>query len=261
MKQVKETQKPFVAYYRVSTKKQGADMAAQKTAVKNYLKNYWPPAKSFTETESGAKSDRQELQKALAYCKAHKGTLIVAKLDRLSRDLEFIGWIQKTDIPFVCCDMPQATRETIGFMGVMARWEREQIAKRTKEALAEKRKAGVKLGSHNPKVQAGLEKFRAKQALETAHKKAEKKRLKKIAKEQKKANKAGIKANNYKPVSHTQRELADKVVWPTIRLLRGQGLSFEKIALALSKDGLLQTREGGKWSQTQVIRIYRRNTR
>ena len=80
----------------------------------------------------------------------------MAKLDRLSRDLEFIGWIQKTPIQFICCDMPEATRETIGFMGVIARWEREQISKRTKEALAEKKKKGVKLGYHNRKVRKGL---------------------------------------------------------------------------------------------------------
>ena len=82
----------------------------------------------------------------------------MAKLDRLSRDLEFIGWLQKTDIRFVCCDMPQATRETIGFMGVMARWEREQIAKRTKEALAEKKKKGIKLVSP-AEVRAGVKRY------------------------------------------------------------------------------------------------------
>ena len=95
-------------------------MASQKTAVKNCLQTRWPPDKSFTETESGAKNNRPELEKALAYYKKHNATLIVAKLDRLNRDLEFIGWIQKTKIKFICCDMPEATRETIGFMAVIA---------------------------------------------------------------------------------------------------------------------------------------------
>ena len=70
-----------------------------------------------------------------------------------------IGWLQNTAIKFVCCDMPEATRETIGFMGVMARWEREQIAKRTKEALAEKKRQGVKLGYHIPAVRRGLYRY------------------------------------------------------------------------------------------------------
>ena len=150
----------FVAYYRVSTKKQSKDMLAQKTAVQKYLKNRWPPVKSFLERESGKEAhNRQELIKALEYCYENKATLIVAKLDRLSRDLEFIGWIQKTDIEFVCCDMPHATRETIGLMGVMARWERDQASRRTKEALAELKKKGVKLGYHRPEIRAGVDKY------------------------------------------------------------------------------------------------------
>ena len=227
-------------------------MPAQRTAVKNYLKNYWPPAKSFVETESGGKSDRTELKKALKYCKDHNATLVVAKLDRLSRDLEFIGWLQKTDIKFVCCDIPQATRETIGFMGVMARWEREQIAKRTKEALAEKRKSGVKLGSHNPKVMAGLKRFRKKQAIETAKKRQEKKAERETAK--------ALKAQG-KPqavIKPTKRELADKAVLPAIKVLRGQGLSYMAVAKSLNKEGVA-TRQGGKWTDTGVIRIAKRN--
>ena len=187
--------KTFVAYYRVSTGKQSKEMPAQKNAVKNYLKNFWPPEKSFTEIESGGNNSRPELQKALAYCKDHNATLVVAKLDRLSRDLGFIAHLQD-NIDFVCCDMPQATRETIGFMAVIARWEREQIAKRTKEALAEKKKKGVKLGSHNPRVQKGLEKWRNTQALN----RAVKEKQKAIDKEKKKKAKlAGRIPKQYSP--------------------------------------------------------------
>ncbi len=67
--------------------------------------------------------------------------MIVAKLDRLSRDLEFIGWIQNSNIRFICADMPQATRETIGFMGVMARWEREQISQRTRGSFGREKES------------------------------------------------------------------------------------------------------------------------
>ena len=244
--------KKFVAYYRVSTKKQNGDMKAQRTAVKNYLKQYWPPEKSFTEVESGAKNGRPKLLETLKYCKENKAILVVAKLDRLSRDLEFIGWIQKTNIEFVCCDMPQATRETIGFMGVMARWEREQISKRTKEALAEKKKEGIKLGYHDPRVKAAVDR-RAKKLASIRAKKARAKKL-----EREKIKKAKLKNKPIKKTGLSKRELADQKVWPTIRTLRKQGYSYNEIAQALN-DSEIKTRWGKKWRQTQVINVAKRN--
>lgn len=239
--------KRFVAYYRVSTGKQSKEMPAQKTAVKNYLKKSWPPEKSFTEIESGAKNDRPELKKALDYCHERDATLVVAKLDRLSRDLEFIGWLQNTDINFVCCDMPEATRETIGFMAVIARWEREQIAKRTKEALAEKRKEGVLLGSHNPRVRRGLDRYRKRMAI----------KRKRAERANKAAKPAKVKAPE-KPKPPSAREIADKGVMPIIRTLRAQGYSYQDVATALN-EGDIPTRQGGKWAQTSVVRIVHRN--
>ncbi len=139
---MREKRQKYVAYYRVSTNKQSEEMPAQKTAVKTYLKDKWPPVENFTEIMSGKSAkNRPELQKALEYCKKHDATLIVAKLDRLSRDLEFIGWIQNSNIRFICADMPQATRETIGFMGVMARWEREQISQRTRGSFGREKES------------------------------------------------------------------------------------------------------------------------
>ena len=247
-------QKRFVAYYRVSTKKQSKEMATQKTAVKNYLKQYWPPEKNFTEIESGGNNTRPELKKALDYCYENKATLVVAKLDRLSRDLEFIGWIQKTDIQFKCCDMPEATRETIGFMGVMARWEREQIAKRTKEALAEKRKQGVKLGSNNPKVKAGLKAYWKVKA----EQRADAEKFKAIERSKAKKEREHLKALK-KSIRKTQaRQEADQKVLPFIKTLRGEGYSFEKVAKSLNSQGY-RTRRGYKWSQMQVIIVAKRN--
>lgn len=245
--------KPFVAYYRVSTGKQSREMIAQKTAVKNYLKKYWPPKASFKEVESGGNNTRPELEKALAYCKERGATLIVAKLDRLSRDLGFIASLQD-NINFVCCDMPQATRETIGFMAVIARWEREQIAKRTKEALAEKRKEGVLLGSNNPKVKAGLKKYWNKKAKE----KAKKEKALAKQKEKTKKEKARLKVLN-KPINTiTARALADQEILPTIKTLRHENYSYERIAKSLNKQGY-KTRRGYKWNQIQVIRVAQRN--
>ena len=231
--------KNHVAYYRVSTKKQNGDMDAQRTAVKNYLKNYYPPMASFTEIESGAKNDRPELAKALAYCKKHKATLVVAKLDRLSRSLKMIASLQEDgDVPFVCADCPDANRDTIAILGIFARKERELISSRTKEALYEKKKKGVKLGWHNPKIKAGLENYWLK------HKK--------------KAPKTKLKKKKVKIAIPSKRELADEAVLPTLKALRLQGLSYEKVAEGLNKTGI-KTRWGKLWTQKQVIRVAHRN--
>ena len=159
----------------------------------------------------------------------------MAKLDRLSRDLGFIANLQD-DIDFMCADMPQATRETIGFMAVIARWEREQIARRTKEALAEKRKSGVKLGSHNPKVRAGLDKYRARLASQRKQKANELAKLKKDKAKMKKISDRLGGCTLYAPPR--ARAIADKLVLPTIKTLRDQGFSYEKCAQALNKSGV-----------------------
>ena len=147
--------------------------------------------------------------------------------------------------------MPQATRETIGFMAVIARWEREQIAKRTKEALAEKKKAGVKLGAHNSKVMAGLKNLWKEKAKEKEKREKEKQAYKVTARLAK-------KSLNKKTTSPSKRELDDKVVIPTIKALRVSGQSYETIAKNLNKSEI-KTRQGGRWSQTQVIRVAKRS--
>ena len=235
--------KKYCAYYRVSTKKQDKEMASQVTAVKNYLKDKYPPSRSFKEVESGGKDNRPELKKALEYCKKNNAILVVAKLDRLSRSLSFIATLQDNkSIDFVCCDMPQATRETIGFMGVIADWEKRKIGERTREALAEKKKQGVLLGDNNPKVKAGRIAYQKRVALEKA-------------KKQKKVKKTKVK----KPVikKKTQREIADAKVIQTIKLLREENFSYQKIADSLNKNNI-PTRQNGKWYQSSVIRIYNR---
>ena len=241
----------FVAYYRVSSRKQSKEMVAQKTAVRNYLGNRWPPEKSFTEQLSGKSiHNREQLKEALEYAYDNDATLVVAKLDRLSRDLEFIGWIQNTGIKFVCCDMPEATRETIGFMGVMARWEREQIAQRTKEALAERKKAGVKLGSHHPKTRRCLEKmWKEKRRQKKIREKALEKERKALAKKRKK---------NPEPPKLTKAQIADQRVIPTIKVMRSQDKTFKEIADALNKSGI-PSRWGCRWHKTSVLRVADRN--
>ena len=103
-----------------------------------------------TETESGKKDDRPELDKALRRCRLTGATLIIAKLDRLSRDIAFIANLQKSKVDFVCCDMPEANTLTIGMMAVLAQYERELISERTKAGLAAAKARGTKLG--NPQL-------------------------------------------------------------------------------------------------------------
>lgn len=141
----------FVAYHRVSTAKQGQSglgLEAQQQAVELFVegKNGEVIA-SFTEVESGKKADRPELEKALKRCRLTGATLVIAKLDRLSRDVEFIAKMQKGAVEFVCCDMPEANSLTIGLMAIMAQHEREAISQRTKAALKAAKARGVVLGN------------------------------------------------------------------------------------------------------------------
>ena len=139
----------YVVYYRVSTKKQGLSglgLEAQRTIVENYIKNNKVIAE-FTEIETGKSANRPQLNKALECCKSNNATLIVAKLDRLARNLHFVTSLQAANVDFLCCDMPTANRLTIHIIAAIAENEAALISQRTKAALAEKKKQGIKLGN------------------------------------------------------------------------------------------------------------------
>lgn len=139
----------FVAYYRVSTDGQeqsGLGLDGQRTTVLNYAKDGFIIAE-FTEIESGKKNRRPELLKALKLAKRENATLLIAKLDRLSRSVSFIFSLKDAKIDFTACDIPEANTMNIGIMATMAQYEREIISLRTKLALNELKKKGVKLGS------------------------------------------------------------------------------------------------------------------
>jgi DNA invertase Pin-like site-specific DNA recombinase len=106
----------------------------------------WQLLASYRETESGKNNDRVELTKAIDHCKATGATLVIAKLDRLSRDAHFLLGLQKSSVNFVCCDMPQADRLSIGIMAMIAQKEREMLSARTKAALAIVKEKGSKSG-------------------------------------------------------------------------------------------------------------------
>ena len=143
----------YVAYYRVSTDKQGANglgMDAQRTAVERFVAERGARVlDSFTEVQSGKRDDRPELVRAIRRCRTSGATLLVAKLDRLSRDATFIGSLQRESVDFTCADMPEANRLTIGLLALIAEHERDMISARTKAGLAEAKKRGVRLGNPN----------------------------------------------------------------------------------------------------------------
>jgi DNA invertase Pin-like site-specific DNA recombinase len=145
----------FIAYYRVSTAKQGTSglgLDAQRAAVAAYLNGgRWSLLEEFTEIETGkganALDRRPQLRAALELARKRKATLVIAKLDRLARNVHFVSGLIESGVDFVAADMPQANKVMIQMHAVMSEWERDAISKRTKDALAAAKARGVKLGT------------------------------------------------------------------------------------------------------------------
>lgn len=137
-------EKLYVAYFRVSSIQQrnsGLGLEAQRSIVQNFIKNNGNKIiASFTEQESGKRDDRPELKKALCKCRENDATLVICRLDRLSRNLTFISQLMDAGVKFVCCDMPEANEFTISIFASLAQQERKFISQRTKDALIAKRK-------------------------------------------------------------------------------------------------------------------------
>lgn len=210
-----------VAYYRVSTVGQGISglgIEAQKAQVRSYLKNE-SPILEFTEIESGKNDKRVQLISALDACKKNGYTLVIAKLDRLSRNLTFISSMMDAKIKFVCADMPEANEFTIHIFAALAQQERKLISERTKAALKALKDKGVKLG--NPQHLGGS-------------KAAE---LSKAARHARKNN----NENNQLSGAHAQS-------------LQKEGLNLHEIAKKLNEIGFKASR-GGIFTPTQVKRI------
>jgi DNA invertase Pin-like site-specific DNA recombinase len=221
-----ETNGKFVAYYRVSTQKQGRSglgLAAQRQAVADFLNGGdWKIVGEFTEVESGKKSDRPELARALAMCRLHGARLVIAKLDRLSRNAHFLLGLQDSGVDFVAADMPNANQLTVGIMAVVAQDEAKRISERTKAALKAAKQRGVKLG--------GFKGF-----MPTA-------RMRKLSAEAQRAR--------------TEARVADLA--PIIKELQAVGkTSLRAIAAGLNAQGI-PTARGSEWSAVQVMRILER---
>lgn len=146
----------YIVYIRVSTIRQGESQLgqlAQAEAVSIFFASRpHEVMATYTEVESGKRSDRPELLKALAECKKRKATLVIAKLDRLGRNLAFIANLMESGVDFVCCDNPHANRLMLHMLAAFAEFERELISKRTKDALAMAKAKGVVLGKNGKKL-------------------------------------------------------------------------------------------------------------
>ena len=214
----------YVAYYRVSTLRQGQSglgLDAQRKTVADYLNGgNWKLVEEYVETETASgKKHRPQLEAAIAACKKHKATLVVAKLDRLYRNVHFITKLLEDKVDFVCCDMPEATTLTIHILAAVAQHEREMISERTKVALQALKARGAILGSPNPEVGS------------------------KIGNAVKQKN-ADDFARNLKPI---------------IRDIQGSGLTtLREIARALENRGIKTPRGGTTWHASQVSNIIRR---
>lgn len=215
----------YIAYYRVSTQKQGQSglgLEAQKSTVTKFLSNDGVLLHEFTDVESGKKDDRPNLLRAIEQCKKENAILLIAKLDRLSRNVGFIYTLRDTRVQFKCCDMPDANSVTIGIMAVLAQEERERTSQRTKDALAELKKQGIRLGSpknlNDSAREKGL-KIRQKNALEDE--------------------------NNRKATA-------------LICALRNEGKSFYSITKQLNSFGF-KTRRGNSFTQVQVKTLFERS--
>jgi DNA invertase Pin-like site-specific DNA recombinase len=217
----------FVSYLRVSTKRQGDSglgLEAQRKAVTDFLNGgRWELIDERIEVESG-KSDtnRPELERALKLCRLHGATLVIAKLDRLSRDAHFLLGLQKAGVKFVAADMPEANEMVVGIMAVVAQAERKMISARTKAALAAAKARGVKLGGNRGTViTPGI---RAK----------------------------GVAVRQERSAARARDLAAD------IAEIRTSGASsLREIAAGLNARGV-PTARGGTWSAVQVKRVLER---
>ena len=208
-----------VVYLRVSTKRQkvsGLGMAAQKSSVEAYAAQRKARiVAEYTETESGRKSSRPVLAAALAECRRTGATLVIAKLDRLARSVHFISGLMESGVPFVACDMPNASPLELHIHASFAEDEARRIRQRTREALGALRRRGVVLGN-----------------LATVEV----------------ASEAGHKVQSKLAATYSA------TILPTAAKLRKRGFSLQQVADHLTARGLL-TRRAKPWTPTAVMRL------
>jgi DNA invertase Pin-like site-specific DNA recombinase len=150
-----QTMVNYVAYYRVSTEKQGKSglgLSAQRSKLEAFVSSTDNILQEFVDIQSGRKDDRSGLNNALAFAKAKKATLLIAKLDRFSRRVSFIARIMDEGISLCCAEMPNASEFQLHIFAALAQEERRLISERTRAALAEAKKRGKRLGINGIKL-------------------------------------------------------------------------------------------------------------
>jgi len=209
----------YVAYFRVSTTKQGRSglgLEAQQEAVKHYADRI---IHSFTEIESGKNDSRIQLAAAIELCRTSGASLLIAKLDRLSRKASFLLTLRDSGVQIIAADMPNCSTLEYGIRAVIAQNEREEISKRTKAALDAAKARGVKLGTKSPEISSA-------------------------------AGVAALQAN---------AEQFALTVLPVIRDLKAAGYtSLRQIAAALTERKVATVRGNTNWSASQVSNIIAR---
>jgi len=213
----------YVAYERVSTARQGRSglgLEAQRRAIDAFATARGAVlAGRFTEVESGRKSDRPELLRALELARLTGATLVIARLDRLSRNAAFLLTLRDSGVRFLAVDMPEANDLTVGIMALVAQQEREAISRRTKEALAAAKARGVKLG--NPNGAAAL-------------------------------RRAGDNGSALRKLVAANADRFAQDLAPVVAALQSQGhVTLRALARALDDRGIL-TRRGGRWHVSTV---------
>lgn len=223
----------YVTYFRVSTRKQGRSglgLEAQQASVNSFLNTpdgicFRKKVAELVEVESGKLSSRPKLAEALALCRSYNATLVIAKLDRLSRNLNFVTNLMESKVSFIAADMPTANKFTVHIMASVAEQEADMIAERTKKAMRTAKEKGTLLGRRDAAIAA----FHSKGAKISAEVRSEK---------------AMTKCNDLLPV---------------INAIRAEGAtSLRRIAQVMSERELVTPRGGYKWTATQVARILQR---
>jgi DNA invertase Pin-like site-specific DNA recombinase len=221
----------FVAYYRVSTGKQGKSglgIEAQRAAVAAYLNGgSWSIVAEFTEVESGKRSDRPALEQALAAARLHRAALVVSKVDRLTRSVAFLSRLLEAGVDVRFADLPAIEGATGRFllqqMVAVAELEAGMISKRTKDALAAAKRRGKVLGGNRGVTPGRKMQEASRKALE----------------------------------ARSAARAAD--IGPTIRKLQADGAtSLRAIAAGLNEQGIPTARGQGEWSAVQVMRVLER---
>lgn len=223
--------KKVCTYLRVSTDRQGRSglgLEGQRTAVEAHCRRVGAVvAREYVEVESGRNNDRPKLAEALAYARRAKATLLVAKLDRLSRSVRFIATVLDAGVDFAAADVPEANRLLLHVLAAVAESEAKAISDRTKAALQAARARGVRLGTHNAAVPSLTPEARSKGAAR------------------------GAEANRRNAIE----AVADLL--PYVQKLRTAGLSLRAIASRLNDEGH-RTRTDKPWGSVQVMLMLRR---